>query len=136
VVITLEMLLVILKLFTSQLETHKHKEALALIETLLVELKRIDDKMILTEVHLLESRVHRGIGNFAKAKVPPHFYCILLLQTAFSHRPRSLLRVRLPIQFTAHLLSKPHSTYSLVFSMQKTRITPLHTRTSMRHLRG
>ena len=25
--------------------------------------------MIVTEVHLLESRVHRGIGNFAKAKV-------------------------------------------------------------------
>jgi hypothetical protein len=63
--------LMTLRLFTSQLETHKHKEALALIETLLVELKRIDDKMILTEVHLLESRVHRGIGNFAKAKVPP-----------------------------------------------------------------
>ena len=25
--------------------------------------------MILTEVHLLESRVYRGIGNLAKAKV-------------------------------------------------------------------
>jgi hypothetical protein len=52
-----------------QLETHKYKEALARIEILLTELKRLDDKMILTEVHLLESRVHRGIGNIAKAKV-------------------------------------------------------------------
>jgi 26S proteasome regulatory subunit N6 len=52
-----------------QLETQQHKPALALIETLLTELRRLDDKMILTEVHLLESRVYRGIGNLAKAKV-------------------------------------------------------------------
>jgi hypothetical protein len=56
-------------LFTRQLETQQHKPALALIETLLTELRRLDDKMILTEVHLLESRVYRGIGNLAKAKV-------------------------------------------------------------------
>lgn len=52
-----------------QLETKSYKSALQLIETLLTELKRLDDKMILTEVHLLESRVYRGIGNFPKAKV-------------------------------------------------------------------
>ena len=52
-----------------QLDTQQYKPALALIETLLTELKRLDDKMILTEVHLLESRVYRGIGNFPKAKV-------------------------------------------------------------------
>lgn len=55
--------------FTRQLETQQHKPALALIETLLTELRRLDDKMILTEVHLLESRVYRGIGNLAKSKV-------------------------------------------------------------------
>jgi len=55
--------------FTRQLETQQYKPALALIETLLTELRRLDDKMILTEVHLLESRVYRGIGNLAKAKV-------------------------------------------------------------------
>jgi 26S proteasome regulatory subunit N6 len=52
-----------------QLETQQYKPALALIETLLTELRRLDDKMILTEVHLLESRVYRGVGNLAKAKV-------------------------------------------------------------------
>ena len=52
-----------------QLDTQQYKPALALIETLLTELKRLDDKMVLTEVHLLESRVYRGIGNFPKAKV-------------------------------------------------------------------
>jgi hypothetical protein len=45
------------------------KVALALIDTLFTELKNLDDKMILTEVHLLESWVYSGIGNLAKAKV-------------------------------------------------------------------
>ena len=52
-----------------QLEAQQYKSALTLIDTLLTELKRLDDKMILTEVHLLESRVYRGIGNMTKAKV-------------------------------------------------------------------
>ena len=52
-----------------QLDTQQYKPALALIDSLLTELKRLDDKMVLTEVHLLESRVYRGIGNLAKSKV-------------------------------------------------------------------
>ena len=56
-------------MFHRQLETHQYKAALTLIDSLLTELKRLDDKMVLTEVHLLESRVYRGIGNLAKAKV-------------------------------------------------------------------
>jgi 26S proteasome regulatory subunit N6 len=54
-----------------QLEALQYKLALARIDALLTELKRLDDKMILTEVHLLESRVYRGIGNLSKAKVSP-----------------------------------------------------------------
>jgi 26S proteasome regulatory subunit N6 len=65
--------------FARQLETQQYKPALVLIETLLTELRRLDDKMILTEVHLLESRVYRGIGNLAKAKVRPSH------ATVFSH---------------------------------------------------
>ena len=57
----------------SQLEASQFKASLTRIDSLLTELKKLDDKMILTEVHLLESRVYRGIGNFAKAKVHP--YC-------------------------------------------------------------
>ncbi|KAI0340008.1 PCI-domain-containing protein [Trametopsis cervina] len=56
------------RLIGLQLDSLQFKPALALIETLLTELKRLDDKMILTEVHLLESRVYRGISNFPKAK--------------------------------------------------------------------
>ena len=64
-----------------QLETQQYKPALALIETLLTELRRLDDKMILTEVHLLESRVYRGIGNLAKAKV--RFFPRLLIHVSY-----------------------------------------------------
>jgi hypothetical protein len=53
----------------SYADTESYKLALALIDALLKELRRLDDKMILTEVHLLESRVYRGLNNFAKAKV-------------------------------------------------------------------
>lgn len=63
----------------SQLEAAQFKAALTRIDTLLTELKKLDDKMILTEVHLLESRVYRGIGNLTKAKV--HHYSFL-----FAHR--------------------------------------------------
>ncbi|PPQ83582.1 hypothetical protein CVT25_006786 [Psilocybe cyanescens] len=51
------------------LESRQHQPALALIDTLLTELKRLNDKMILTEVHLLESHVYRGLGNMPKAKL-------------------------------------------------------------------
>ena len=38
------------------------RSALAIsIDIFLTELKRLDDKIVLTEVHLLESRVYRGI---------------------------------------------------------------------------
>lgn len=39
-----------------------------MINSLLRELKKLDDKMILTEVHLLESRVHHALVNLPKAK--------------------------------------------------------------------
>ena len=82
-----------------QLESSQYKAALALIDSLLTELKRLDDKMILTEVHLLESRVYRGTGNLAKAKAaltsartaansiycPPHLQAQLDLQSGILH---------------------------------------------------
>lgn len=57
------------RLVALHLETQSYRPALSLIDGLLKELKRLDDKLILTEVHLLESRVYRGIGNFPKSKV-------------------------------------------------------------------
>ncbi|GAA5985887.1 hypothetical protein JCM5350_006850 [Sporobolomyces pararoseus] len=50
------------------IENQNYKEALNLINSLLRELKRLDDKMILTEVHLLESKVNYSLVNMPKAK--------------------------------------------------------------------
>ncbi|PPQ83359.1 hypothetical protein CVT25_003963 [Psilocybe cyanescens] len=51
-----------------QLKSCQYQPALALIDTLPTELQWLDDKMILTEVHLLTSRVYCGVGNMPKAK--------------------------------------------------------------------
>ncbi|KAJ8507308.1 hypothetical protein ONZ45_g10316 [Pleurotus djamor] len=56
------------RLASLQLDTSQHKAALTLIDALLTELRRLDDKLILTEVHLLESRVYLAIRNMPKAK--------------------------------------------------------------------
>ncbi|KAL4064186.1 PCI domain-containing protein [Scleroderma yunnanense] len=88
-----------IRLVSLQLEATQFKAALTRIDTLLTELKKLDDKMILTEVHLLESRVYRGIGNLSKAKAaltsartaansiycPPHLQAALDLQSGILH---------------------------------------------------
>lgn len=56
------------KLIAQYYEAKAYREALPLITQLLKELKTLDDKMILTEVHLLESKVNHAISNFPKAK--------------------------------------------------------------------
>ncbi|KAJ7287638.1 proteasome regulatory particle subunit [Mycena rebaudengoi] len=56
------------RLASIHLGLYHYRPALTIIEGLLTELKRLDDKLILTEVHLLESKVYRGVGNITKAK--------------------------------------------------------------------
>ncbi|KAI5997671.1 proteasome regulatory particle subunit [Pisolithus orientalis] len=88
-----------IRLVSLQLEVSQFKAALTRIDTLLTELKKLDDKIILTEVHPLESRVYRGIGNLVKAKAaltstrtaansiycPPHLQAALDLQSEILH---------------------------------------------------
>ncbi|KAI5980537.1 proteasome regulatory particle subunit [Pisolithus orientalis] len=88
-----------IRLVSLQLEVSQFNAALTRIDTLLTELKKLDDKMILTEVHPLESRVYRGIGNLVKAKAaltstrtaansiycPPHLQAALDLQSEILH---------------------------------------------------
>ncbi|KAK4056052.1 26S proteasome regulatory subunit rpn6 [Microbotryomycetes sp. JL221] len=56
------------RLIALHIDCSNYKEALALITSLLRELKKLDDKMVLTEVHLLESRVNHALANMPKAK--------------------------------------------------------------------
>jgi len=50
------------------LDNKMYTESLVLISTLLKELKRLDDKMVLVEVQLLEARVCHAVKNFPKSK--------------------------------------------------------------------
>jgi len=50
------------------LQKHSYAEALSLINSLLKELKRLDDKMVLVEVQLLESRAYHALRNIPKSR--------------------------------------------------------------------
>lgn len=64
-------------LFRQNLETRlvrllmvkrSYYDALTLVNNLLRELKRLDDKLVLVEVQLLESQIYHALGNTAKAR--------------------------------------------------------------------
>ncbi|KAK1777871.1 hypothetical protein QBC45DRAFT_177556 [Copromyces sp. CBS 386.78] len=56
------------RLVTLYMAKQSYYDALTLINGLLRELKRMDDKLVLVEVQLLESRVYHALGNIAKAR--------------------------------------------------------------------
>lgn len=50
------------------LEQHKYNEAIEILQRLTAELRKVDHKSQLIEVHLIESRTFRGLGDFSRAK--------------------------------------------------------------------
>ncbi|KAK9477964.1 hypothetical protein V1514DRAFT_332473 [Lipomyces japonicus] len=56
------------RLVSLYIERNAYHDALKLINTLLTELKRLDDKMVLVEVQLFESRVYHALRNIPKSK--------------------------------------------------------------------
>ncbi|KAF7727423.1 26S proteasome regulatory subunit rpn6 [Apophysomyces ossiformis] len=78
------------RLVALYLDNKMYHESLNLISQLLKELKRLDDKMVLVEVQLLESRVCHALRNLPKARAAltsartsaNSIYCPPLLQAA------------------------------------------------------
>ncbi|KAL8644719.1 MAG: hypothetical protein Q9226_007625 [Calogaya cf. arnoldii] len=56
------------RLVSLYMQKQSYYDALTLINSLLKELKRLDDKLVLVEVQLLESRVYHALGNQPKAR--------------------------------------------------------------------
>lgn len=57
-----------LRLASLYVEMREFQPALALIASLLSEVKRLDDKILLVEIYLLESRVRHRLRNLPRAK--------------------------------------------------------------------
>lgn len=46
----------------------EYQEALGILTKLIVEVKKVDDKLLLVEIHLIESKVYFAIDNMSKAR--------------------------------------------------------------------
>ncbi|XP_052249448.1 26S proteasome non-ATPase regulatory subunit 11-like isoform X5 [Dreissena polymorpha] len=87
------------RLIALYFETKKYQEALVLTSSLLRELKKLDDKALLVEVQLLESKVYHALSNLPKARAaltsgrttangiycPPKLQASLDLQSGILH---------------------------------------------------
>lgn len=57
-----------LRLASLYLETKSFSDSLAMIGTLLTEVKKLDDKLLLVDIFLLESKVNHALRNMPKAR--------------------------------------------------------------------
>lgn len=108
-----------------------YQKSLKVLSPLLLELKRFDDKLLLLEVQLIESRVHFKLMNIAKSKVTwiihvPWCQEFNSKATFFMFiRLRWLLPVPRPMQSIALRFYKHKSICKPVSCMQRRRISRL-----------
>lgn len=57
-----------IKLSSLYYSTKKYKPALELLSSLIREVKKLDDKVLLVEIHVLESKIHHALRNMPKAR--------------------------------------------------------------------
>ena len=56
------------KLASVLYEQHNYSASLQLVDGLLLELKKLDDKQLLVEIHLMDSKLHHALRSVPKAK--------------------------------------------------------------------
>lgn len=69
----------------------KPSEALEVVDKLLVELKKLDDKQMLTETHLTESRIYHSLQNIPKGS---HFIALFCIVQQPDHKAKLYLTNR------------------------------------------
>ena len=57
-----------IRLISLYLETKQYNTALKLLGSLLSEVKKMDDKLLLVEIHVLESKIHHALRNLPKSR--------------------------------------------------------------------
>jgi 26S proteasome regulatory subunit N6 len=57
-----------IKLSSLYYSTRRYKDALELLSSLISEVKKLDDKVLLVEIHVLESKIHHALRNMPKAR--------------------------------------------------------------------
>ena len=90
--------------------TGQYSEALSLLSDVLRQLKRLDDKSALIEVHLLESKIYFALKNVAKARAS------LTAARTFSNSMYTLPVVQAALDMQAGLLHAEELDFKTAFS--------------------